>query len=43
VGGDVYVASPASGVVLRSPDGTVCRRLGVNDDGTLSTTAVPCP
>lgn len=42
VGGDVYVNSIGSGVIIRSPNGS-CFRITVSDSGTLGTTSVGCP
>jgi hypothetical protein len=42
-GGNVYLSSPAAGVILRSPDGSVCRKLAIANDGGLSTSPVSCP
>jgi parallel beta-helix repeat protein len=41
-GGDVYVNSIGSGVIIRSPNGS-CFRITVSDTGVLSTTGVGCP
>ncbi len=41
-GGDVYVTSVGSGVVIKSPDGN-CWRISVSNAGTLSATAIACP
>jgi hypothetical protein len=41
-GGDVYVNTIGTGVILRSPNGS-CFRVTVSDAGALSTTAVGCP
>ena len=42
-GGDAYVETQGSGVILKATDGPNCFRLTVNNAGTLSTTAVTCP
>ncbi|HEY6802254.1 MAG TPA: right-handed parallel beta-helix repeat-containing protein [Pyrinomonadaceae bacterium] len=42
VGGDVYVNSIGSGVIIRSPDGS-CFRITVSNAGVLGTTATGCP
>ncbi len=41
-GGDVYVGSTGSGVILRSPNGS-CFRVTVSNAGALATAAVACP
>jgi hypothetical protein len=43
-GGDVFVGTLGSGVILRATDiGTVCRRLTVTAAGVLGSTEVTCP
>ena len=42
--GQVYVAKPGQGIVLRSPDGFVCRKLVINNTGELVVQHMPsCP
>jgi hypothetical protein len=41
--GDFHSAGAGNGIILKSPNGTVCRRLSIDDAGTLITTAVACP
>jgi parallel beta-helix repeat protein len=41
-GGDVYVTTIGTGLILKSPNGS-CFRLTVSDSGALSTAAVTCP
>lgn len=41
--GDVYLSTAAKGVILKSPNGSVCRRLSINNGGNLTTTTVTCP
>jgi hypothetical protein len=43
IGGNIFVGSPGRGLVLRSPAGTVCRRLSIDNEGTLLVINVPCP
>lgn len=40
--GDMYISNVASGVITRSPSGA-CWRITVNNDGTFTTTTIPCP
>ena len=40
--GDMYISDVASGIITRSPNGN-CWRTKVNNDGTFSTTTIPCP
>jgi hypothetical protein len=43
VDGDVYASTAGKGVVVKSPDGTKCARIGIDDTGALSVTALTCP
>jgi hypothetical protein len=42
-GGNILVGSPGQGLILRSPGGTVCKSIGIDNAGVLSTSSVPCP
>ena len=42
-GGDVYASQAGSGVIAKSPDGTKCARIGIDDTGALSVSAIACP
>jgi len=42
-GGDVSTTTAGSGVIVKSPDGTKCARIGIGNDGNLSVTSVACP
>ena len=42
-GGHVLVGSPGQGIILRSPNGTTCLKIGIDNAGALMTTAVTCP
>ena len=41
--GDFHATGPGKGIILKSPNGAVCARLSIDDDGNLVTTAVVCP
>jgi len=41
--GDIYVATEGRGVILKSPDGTICRKLSIDNTGNLGTLAITCP
>jgi len=41
--GDIYASQAASGVVVKSPDGNTCARIGIDNSGALSVTALTCP
>jgi hypothetical protein len=42
-GGDVSTTTAGSGLIVKSPDGTKCARIGIDNDGVLSVTSVTCP
>ena len=42
-GGHVFVGSPGQGIILKSPNGLVCRLWAVNDNGVFGTFVVACP
>jgi len=42
-GGDVSTTTAGSGVIVKSPDGTKCARIGIGNDGNLLVTALACP
>lgn len=42
-GGDILVGAAGQGLILKSPDGTICRRLTIDNSGTSLLTSVPCP
>jgi uncharacterized delta-60 repeat protein len=42
-GGNVLVGSPGAGIILRSPNGTVCIKIGIDNVGGMTTTITPCP
>jgi hypothetical protein len=41
--GNIYVSTPADGIILKSPDGTKCALIGLDNSGHLGTTAMACP
>lgn len=41
--GDVYISDAGDGIIVRSPDGSLCRRIGINNSGAVIATAVTCP
>ena len=43
VGGDITTKDAGKGLVVKTPDGTACYRLGVNNSGNVSSTLVTCP
>ena len=42
-GEDVQATTAGSGLVVKSPDGTMCARIGINNSGTIAVTSVTCP
>lgn len=42
-GGDLLVGSPGQGLILKSPNGTTCRLLAIDNAGAMVLTAVACP
>lgn len=42
-GGNVLVSTGGQGVILKSPNGSVCRKLAIDNFGTLVVSAVSCP
>lgn len=42
-GGDIYVNNADKGVILKSPNGLMCRRLGITNAGAIRWTTVSCP
>jgi hypothetical protein len=42
-GGNLLLGSPGKGIILKSPDGTVCRLLTIDNAGTLVNSLVACP
>ncbi len=41
--GDVYVGTGGNGMILKSPNGAVCRRLTIDNSGNLLSASVTCP
>jgi dipeptidyl aminopeptidase/acylaminoacyl peptidase len=42
-GGNILVGSPGDGLILRSPNGTLCLKIGIDNAGALTNVVVPCP
>jgi hypothetical protein len=42
-GGNILVGSPGQGIVLKSPDGTTCKLLSIDNAGAIALTAIACP
>jgi hypothetical protein len=42
--GDIYLPTAGKGVIVKTPDGTKCYRIYVEDDGSLQAVQInPCP
>ena len=42
-GGDAYASTPGNGLIIKSPDGTKCARISLNNSGGLETNPLTCP
>jgi len=42
-GGDVYTSTAGNGIILKSPNGSVCKRIGIDNFGNIVATSVTCP
>jgi len=42
-GGDILVGSPGQGIILKSPSGTICRLLTIDDNGAMVLNTIACP
>jgi hypothetical protein len=42
-GGDVATTTAGSGLIVKSPDGTKCARIGIDNTGALVAASVTCP
>lgn len=42
-GGDMQTSDPGAGLIAKSPDGTICARIGIDNFGAIMTTPVSCP
>lgn len=42
-GGDAYTSTAGSGLIVKSPDGLTCRRIGIDNTGALALTVIACP
>jgi hypothetical protein len=41
--GDVYASQAGSGVIVKSPDGSKCARIGIDNTGAIAVTSLTCP
>ena len=41
--GDIYASSGGNGLIVVSPNGLICRRIGIDNSGTIVATPVTCP
>jgi hypothetical protein len=42
-GGDISTTSAGTGLIVTSPDGTKCARIGIDNTGAVAVTSVSCP
>jgi hypothetical protein len=42
-GGNIYVGDAGQGMILKSPNGSVCRLLTIDNSGAMSLTPISCP
>lgn len=42
-GGDMSTTTAGSGLIVKSPDGTKCARIGINNSGAIVATSITCP
>ncbi len=42
-GGDIYVSSAGKGIILKSPDSSVCKKLTIDNSGNPVWTTITCP
>lgn len=42
-GGDIYASAAGQGLIVKSPDGLICRRIGIDNSGALLLAPVACP
>ena len=42
-GGDISTTTGGSGLIVKSPDGNTCARIGIDNSGTIVASAVACP
>jgi hypothetical protein len=42
-GGNILIGSPGEGLILRSPNGTTCIKLAIDNAGLMTTQIIACP
>jgi hypothetical protein len=42
-GGNILIGSPGEGLILRSPNGTTCIKLAIDNAGAMTTQVIGCP
>jgi trimeric autotransporter adhesin len=42
-GGNIHVTDPGQGIILKSPDGSVCRLLSIDNAGAMVLASITCP
>ncbi len=41
--GDAYTSTAGNGLIVKSPDGLICRKIGIDNNGNILLSAVTCP
>ena len=41
--GDAYISTPGTGLIVKSPDGQICKKIGIDDGGNIIATSLTCP
>jgi hypothetical protein len=41
--GDIYTSTPGNGFIVVSPNGLICKRIGIDNSGTIVANSIPCP
>jgi hypothetical protein len=42
-GGNLYIGSAGQGIILKSPNGSVCRLLAIDNTGAIALSSITCP
>lgn len=42
-GGDVAASDAGNGLIVKSPNGSICKRIGIDNFGNIVATSVTCP
>jgi hypothetical protein len=42
-GGDAYTSTAGKGLIVKSPNGSICKRIGIDNNGNIVADSVTCP